>query len=65
MVEAPLHITAELTPTTEEERTVTVEKIKPEPQLFVQVIEYVVVAIGLAVTTAPVMLLKPVAGNQE
>ena len=45
--------------------TVTVADLKQPVEVVVPVTVYVVVAAGFAVTTAPVVLLKPVAGDQR
>jgi hypothetical protein len=44
--------------------TVTVEVAVPEPHVPLPVTVYVVVVAGVAVTVAPVVALKPVAGDQ-
>ena len=64
MAEAPLQIVALFTVTTKEEATVTVSPIESVQEPVVPTKVYEVVAVGLATTDAPDVLLKPVPGCQ-
>ena len=61
----PLQMVVGGTVTVNEPLTVTVAVVVPvHPDALVPVMVYVVVEAGLAVTLAPVVALKPVAGDQ-
>jgi hypothetical protein len=65
VAEEPAHTVAELTVTESAPATVTVEVAVPSHPEVVPVTVYVVVAAGVAVTTEPVVALKPVEGVHE
>jgi hypothetical protein len=65
VAEEPAHTVAELTVTESAPPIVTVEVAVPSQPEVVPVTVYVVVAAGVAVTTEPVVALKPVEGVHE
>ncbi len=65
MVLAPLQMLGELTVTVGNGKTVTVAvAVFKQPLAAVPVIVYVVVVVGFAETLVPVVVLRPVLGDQ-
>jgi hypothetical protein len=65
VAELPAHIVGEFTETAIAPLTVSVEVAVALQPPVVPVTVYVVVEAGFAVTEAPVVALRPVAGDQE